>query len=180
MTRAYVFLDRDGTLVEDPGYLHRIEDYALLPGVVEALASLQRGGYGLALVTNQSGIGRGLFEPGDFEAIQTRLLDDLAGGGVQIDATYICPHRPDAGCACRKPAIGLLERAVRDLDADLAASWVVGDKPSDMELAHNAGCRGVYVLTGEGRAGRDAIDTRTHVADDLAAAAGWILTQPTV
>jgi histidinol-phosphate phosphatase family protein len=175
--RAYVFLDRDGTLVEDPGYLHRLEDYVLLPGVVEALASLQRAGYRLAVVTNQSGIGRGLFDAAAFETIQERLRDDLARGGVELDASYFCPHLPDAGCRCRKPATELLERAVRELGADLHTSWVIGDKPSDMQLAQNAGCRGVYVLTGQGVAGRDAVAPAVHVTADLTAAATWIASQ---
>jgi histidinol-phosphate phosphatase family protein len=146
-TRPYVFLDRDGTLVADPGYVHRIEDYALLPGVPEALRALGAGGFGLAIVTNQSGIGRGYFALEDFERFQAHLLEDLERAGVRIDATYLCPHRPDAGCACRKPAPGLLERARAELGADLARSWVIGDAASDVELAARAGCRSVWIAS---------------------------------
>ena len=143
--RRYVFLDRDGTLVADPGYVHRVEDYALLPGVPEALRALCAGGFGLAIVTNQSGIGRGFFGREDFERFQAQLLEDLARAAVRIDATFMCPHLPGAGCGCRKPAPGMLERARAELDADLAQSWVVGDAASDVELAARAGCRAVWI-----------------------------------
>jgi D-glycero-D-manno-heptose 1,7-bisphosphate phosphatase len=138
----FVFLDRDGTLVRDSGYPHRDEDYALLPGVGDALRRLVGAGFRLAIVTNQSGIGRGLFSEADFERFQARLLADLARGGVAIERTYHCPHAPDAGCACRKPAPGLLWRARDELGADLAASWVIGDGARDVELAARAGCAG--------------------------------------
>lgn len=143
--RPFVFLDRDGTLLEDPGYVHRTEDYRLLPGVVEGLKALQAAGFGLAIVTNQSGIGRGYFTLGDFETLQAHLVDDLARRGVRIEASYFCPHRPDDGCACRKPATGLLERAERELGADLSRSWVIGDAATDVELARRAGCGAVRV-----------------------------------
>lgn len=143
--RPFVFLDRDGTLLEDPGYLHRTEDYRLLPGVVEGLQALQAAGFGLAIVTNQSGIGRGYYTLDDFETLQAHLVDDLERQGVRIEASYFCPHRPDEGCACRKPATGLLERAERELGADLSRSWVIGDAASDVELARRAGCAAVLV-----------------------------------
>ena len=103
----FVFLDRDGTLVRDAGYVHRIEDYALLPGVVPALRRLAAAGFGLAVVTNQSGIGRGLFSLADYHAFERHLEADLARQGVPLAASFFCPHRPDEGCACRKPAPGL-------------------------------------------------------------------------
>lgn len=140
--RPFVFLDRDGTLVEDTGYPHRLSEFALLPGVPEALERLVAAGFGLAIVTNQSGIGRGLFQAEDFERFQARLHETLARHGIAIAACYHCPHRPDAGCSCRKPEPGLLRQAHRELGADLARSWVIGDRDSDVELAHRAGCRG--------------------------------------
>jgi histidinol-phosphate phosphatase family protein len=138
----FVFLDRDGTLVRDTGYPHRDADYELLPGVPAALRRLAEAGFRLAIVTNQSGIGRGLFGEADFERFQARLLADLAAAHVQIERTYHCPHRPEAGCACRKPAPGLLWRARDELGADLAESWVIGDGEGDVGLAARAGCRG--------------------------------------
>jgi D-glycero-D-manno-heptose 1,7-bisphosphate phosphatase len=173
--RRYVFLDRDGTLVADPGYVHRVEDYALLPGVPEALRALSAAGFGLAIVTNQSGIGRGYFGLDAFERFQAHLLQDLGRAAVRIDATYLCPHPPDAGCGCRKPAPGLLERARAELDADLARSWVVGDAASDVELAARAGCRAVWI----GAAGAaPPAPAPFATARDLAEAARLILATP--
>ena len=150
----FVFLDRDGTLVRDRGYVHRLEDYELLPGVVSGLRKLARAGFRLAVVTNQSGIGRGYFSASDFARFQTQLIADLARQGVRVECTYHCPHRPDEGCACRKPAPALLERAQRELGADLGASWVIGDSESDVELAKRAGCRGAVLLAAvEGQRG---------------------------
>jgi D-glycero-D-manno-heptose 1,7-bisphosphate phosphatase len=149
--RRFVFLDRDGTLTRDHGYTHRVEDYALLPGVVEGLRRLAQAGYHLAIVTNQSGIGRGCFGEDDYQRFRAHLEADLAARGVRIEATYHCPHRPDEGCACRKPAPGMLLRARDELGADLAASWVVGDQERDVGLAEHAGCRGA-VRVGPGHA----------------------------
>jgi histidinol-phosphate phosphatase family protein len=146
----FVFLDRDGTLVRDPGYVHRLEDYELLPGVVPGLQKLVAAGYRLAIVTNQSGIGRGYFRERDFERFQAHLFADLASRGVVVERTYHCPHRPDEGCTCRKPAPGLLERAHSELGADLATSWMIGDSERDAELAQRAGCRGAVLLRATG------------------------------
>jgi D-glycero-D-manno-heptose 1,7-bisphosphate phosphatase len=171
----FVFLDRDGTLVRDTGYPHRDEDYELLPGVTEALRRLQQRGFRLVIVTNQSGIGRGLFRETDFERFQARLLADLARAGVTIERTYHCPHRPDEGCACRKPAPGMLWRARDELGADLAASWVIGDGAVDVELAARAGCGGVRLRPPAGGPGAIGRPVRYAEADDLAAAAELIV-----
>ncbi len=175
----FVFLDRDGTLVEDRGYTHRVEDYRLLPGVVEGLRRLAAGGYRLAIVTNQSGIGRGYFGVEEFERFQRRLLDDLARHGVAIERTYFCPHRPDEGCTCRKPGDGLLSRAREELGADLGASWVIGDTALEVELARRAGCRGaVLVLTGKGAEASRSVAKEIPRASDLVAAAEAIMGGP--
>lgn len=147
----FVFLDRDGTLVEDHGYTYKREDYKLLPGVARGLHRIASAGYQLVIVTNQSGIGRGYFTQDDFEGFQAELIVDLAEQDVQIAATLFCPHLPDAGCNCRKPKPGLLERARKEFYADLAESWVIGDSPCDLELAKNAGCRSILILTGKGQ-----------------------------
>ena len=147
----FVFLDRDGTLVRDRGYTHRVEDYELLPGVVAGLRRILDAGYRLAVITNQSGIGRGYFSAEQYEEFQAHLVGDLARRGIPIEASYFCPHRPEAECACRKPRPSLLHRAERELGADLARSWVIGDSAVDAELADRGGCRGaVLVLTGRG------------------------------
>ena len=155
----FVFLDRDGTLVEDAGYVHRLEDYRLLPGVVDALRRLVQAGFRLAIVTNQSGIGRGYFTREEFERFQARLLSDLSEAGIPIEASLLCPHPPDAGCACRKPAPGLLLRAQQELGADLASSWVLGDAQRDVEMAQRAGCAGAVRVGSEGVDLAKAVDT---------------------
>jgi histidinol-phosphate phosphatase family protein len=141
-----VFVDRDGTLIEDRGYMHRIEQYAQLPGAVRGLRLLGDAGYRIAIVTNQSGIGRGYFDEAAFQRFHDHMLRDFASQGIRFAATYFCPHAPDAGCDCRKPAPGLLHRAARELGVDLRACWMIGDQPTDVELAHNAGCRGVRLV----------------------------------
>lgn len=167
-----MFLDRDGTLTVDRGYTHRVEDYRLLPGVVEGLRALARAGYALAVVTNQSGIDLGHFGLAELETFHRHLIDDLSRQGVTIETALHCPHLPDAGCACRKPAPGLLHRAERELGADLARSWVIGDRDSDVGLAARAGCRGaVLVLTGRGRAESARVDGAVPRARDLVEAA---------
>lgn len=138
----YVFLDRDGTLVRDPGYVHKIEDYALLPGVEEGLLRLQQAGFRLAIVTNQSGIGRGLFSEQEFARFQAHFVSDLAARGITIEATFHCPHRPDEGCTCRKPAPGLYEQARGQIGADLPSSWMIGDSESDIQASAAGGLAG--------------------------------------
>ena len=170
--RPFVFLDRDGTLTVDRGYTHRIEDYELLPGVAAALRRLLRAGYALAIVTNQSGIGRGYYGVEEFQAFQDHLLADLAREGVRVEATLFCPHRPESGCACRKPRPALLERAAHQHGADLSRSWVIGDKAADVALAERAGCAGaVLVLTGEGAQESARVPAGVLRAPDLETAA---------
>jgi D-glycero-D-manno-heptose 1,7-bisphosphate phosphatase len=173
----FVFLDRDGTLVKEVGYGHRLEDYALIDGAVEALRLLRTAGFRLAIVTNQSGIGRGIFTHDDFAAFHGRLLDDLRAADVAIEATLMCPHLPDDGCDCRKPNPSPLFRARERFNADLAGSWVIGDHAKDVQLAANAGCRGILVLTGHGeeesrRLGDAPVDA---IVPDVLAAARHIL-----
>lgn len=142
----FVFLDRDGTLVRDEGYTHRVADYELLPGVREGLQRLAAGGFRLAVVTNQSGIGRGYYGEADFQAFQAHLIADLARSGIRIERSFFCPHVPAAGCGCRKPEPGMLWQARDALGADLPHSWVIGNDRVDVELARRAGCRAVQVV----------------------------------
>lgn len=171
-TRRFAFLDRDGTLVPDTGYPHRPEECVLLPGVVGGLRALARAGFRLAVVTNQSGIGRGYFSAADYAAFEGRLEALLARERVPVERSYHCPHLPDAGCACRKPAPGLLLRARDELGAALAQSWVIGDSACDAALAGRAGCRGAVLVGPRGRA-----EAKGGVAwaPDLPAAAAHIL-----
>ena len=173
----FVFLDRDGVLVHDVGHGHLPEHYTLLAGVIEGLTALRDAGYRLVIVTNQSGIGRGIFTREHFEGFQRLLLDELAAAGIEIEATFMCPHHPDDACDCRKPNPASLF-AVRDrMGADLANSWMIGDHVSDVKLAANAGCHGILVLTGHGEEERRRLgDTPVDaVVADLSQAVQHIL-----
>ena len=175
MSRPAVFLDRDGTLIEDPGYLGDPRQVVVLAGVPAALRRLREAGYALVVVSNQAGVARGLFTEDDVRAVNARLSELLAGNGAVVDAWYWCVHHPEltGPCACRKPGTELLERAARDLDLELPASWMVGDHPSDVEAGVRAGGRGILVLTGHG--GHQDAPPGAPVAPDLAAATDLIL-----
>lgn len=135
--RRAVFLDRDGVLIADRGYVHQVADVELLPGVRQALQALRRRGWLLVVVTNQSGIGRGLFTLDQYQAVTTHLRGLLP----EIDEVYCCPHAPAAGCACRKPQPGMLLQAASDLGIDLRSSVMLGDRESDLAAGIAAGCR---------------------------------------
>ncbi len=165
--RPCVFLDRDGTLIEERDYAHRPEDYAVLPGAHAAVARLRASGFGVVIITNQSGIGRGVFSAADYAAFESILLGDFAAHGAPLDACYHCPHLPDDACDCRKPGTALALRAAREHGIDLARSWVIGDKDSDVALARGLGCRAVLVLTGHGAEHVERVDPGTPIARDL-------------
>lgn len=144
-----VFLDRDGTVIVDRGYLADPKGVALIPGVVEALRRLSNAGYRLIFISNQSGIGRGLMSAGQSDAVHRRTLELLGAEGIAMAGSYICPHAPWDHCQCRKPSIELLRRAAVEHDLDCARSWVIGDKKSDVDMGHAAGCRTILYATGE-------------------------------
>jgi D,D-heptose 1,7-bisphosphate phosphatase len=152
MPNKAVFLDRDNTIIEDPGYLSDPQQVKLLPGAHLALISLRRAGYKLVVVTNQSGVARGYFTEEQLQAVNDELNNRLANLRAEIDAIYYCPYHPDGiveeyarESDCRKPAPGMLLRAARDMDIDLAHSWMVGDSPRDIQAGLSAGCRTVRV-----------------------------------
>lgn len=180
--RRAAFLDRDGTLIREVGYLSRLEDLEVLPGSVAALKRLGEAGYLRLVVTNQSGVARGRIPAAFVEETHRELRRRLRAEGADLDGFLVCPHHPDFSgpCGCRKPATGLLDRAAREWGVDLGASWVVGDKPADVELACAAGCRGALVLTGygvESRATLSALGVKPDiVAADLEAAVEEMLT----
>jgi len=178
--RPAVFLDRDGTLIRETDYLSDLADLEVLPGVDRALARLRRAGFALVGVTNQSGVARGYFDLGFVERVHREIDRRLAAAGG-LDAWYVCPHHPEltGPCGCRKPAPGLVLQAVRDLGIDIARSWVVGDKASDVGLGPRAGCRSALVRTGYGRQTEASLEGAGPwpevVADDLSAAVEAIL-----
>lgn len=175
MRRPAVFLDRDGTILNERGYLSDPDRMRFYPGAFEAMRRLQRAGYRLVVVTNQSGVGRGYFSLERLREINRRFSAACRRRGVRIDGIYFCPHLPDAGCACRKPRPALPRRAARDLRLDLRRSWVVGDQARDVELARNVGARGVLVLTGAGRECRArASAAGGKITSTLATAARYI------
>jgi D-glycero-D-manno-heptose 1,7-bisphosphate phosphatase len=162
--RPAVFLDRDGTLMEEVDYCREPSKVRILPGVVEGLARLKAAGYALVIVTNQSGIGRGRITPAEYEAVHARLIELLDGG--LIDATYFCPDHPDCASDRRKPGAGMVLEAARDLEIDLGHSWLIGDKRSDVECARAAGVRPILVQTGYGTGGAagDAVGAKDFEA----------------
>jgi D-glycero-D-manno-heptose 1,7-bisphosphate phosphatase len=180
MSQPAVFLDRDGTLNEEMGYINHLSRFQLLPQAVSAIRHLNAAGVKAVVVTNQSGAARGYFPTSLVEEIHTLLQKILAAGGAHLDGIYTCLHGPDAGCACRKPKPTLIQQAARDLDLDLSRSYLVGDRYKDMETAANAGIQGILVLTGYGRGEYDYLRHTqpvqpVHVAPDLEAAVEWIL-----
>ncbi len=172
-----VFLDRDGTLNPDPGYIGSPGQFELFPGVAAALARLTRAGARLVVVTNQSGVGRGLFSSADLDAIHAKLRRLLQEAGVSLDAIYVCPHHPDEHCRCRKPETGMIDQAVRDLGVDLSRSYLIGDHAKDMELAKRVGAKQVRVTIGEHEAGAQSefADNAAVVTPSFDAAVTWIL-----
>ncbi|MGB0909415.1 MAG: D-glycero-beta-D-manno-heptose 1,7-bisphosphate 7-phosphatase [Nitrospirales bacterium] len=142
-----VFVDRDGTLNDDPGYLTDPDGLILFPGVVEAVARLKQAGSRVVLVTNQSAVGRKYMTVDELTVIHDRLEKFLEDGGGSLDGIFFCPHHPDERCACRKPKPGLIQQAVHALDIQVSRSYMVGDKLSDLELAQAVGAIGVLVST---------------------------------
>ena len=159
-----VFLDRDGTVIYDVGYPRDPQQVRLLPGVGEALAKLRKQGFRLVLVSNQSGIGRGMVAWKEAEQVHRQVVSNLAEYGVYLDGAYYCPHAPEEQCGCRKPSPEMLLRAAEELDLDLAHSFVVGDKPSDVEVGKRAGCRTILLAASPMPSGLDPAPD--HVAAD--------------
>jgi histidinol-phosphate phosphatase family protein len=178
-TNIAVFVDRDGTLNEDHGYVTSPEQLVVFPAVPKALARLNHLGFRVILLTNQSAIGRGFMTVQDLQRIHQKLEDLLRAQDGKIDAVYYCPHHPDEGCACRKPNIAMIQEAAEHFSLDLSLCYVVGDKWSDLEVAHRAGVQGVLVMSSDYSAvavrARDAGQFPiAHVAESFVQAVDWI------
>jgi D-glycero-D-manno-heptose 1,7-bisphosphate phosphatase len=182
-----VFLDRDGTLIEDIGHLRFAREVAFYPWSVDAVRALNHAGFPVVVITNQSGVGRGIFTEPMVEDVHRHISSLLDAGGARIDAYYYCPHHPEATlqayrrrCDCRKPGCGMIARASADLDLDPSRSFVVGDKWIDVGAAHAAGARGILVRTGYGAT--EETEPRSDlqadaIVDNLVEAVSWILRQ---
>ena len=171
MSQPAVFLDRDGTLITDSGYLSDPGQVELLPGVADTLRSLSDDGFALVVITNQSGIGRGLYSQRDFLAVQEELERQLHELGVRLDLVLHCPHTAEAGCQCRKPGTALYREAAARLDLDTSRSWFIGDRPGDVIPASLLGGKAALVRTGVGaHHTAEAELLGVHIADDLRAA----------
>ncbi len=185
MTRPAVFLDRDGTLIEEVHYLDRHDRLALFPWSIDAVRVLKRAGFAVVVVTNQAGVARGIFDEAFVADVHRALAARFAAGGAPLDGLYYCPHHPDGSvasyrreCECRKPKPGLLHRAACDHGLGLTRSFVVGDRWTDVELARAVGARGLLVRTGYGAveaAQPPPALPATPVVDNVMAAAAWIL-----
>jgi D-glycero-D-manno-heptose 1,7-bisphosphate phosphatase len=180
--RRAVFLDRDGTINEEKDYLHRVGDFAFIPGAPEAIRLLRESGFAIIVVTNQSGIGRGYFDEAALDELHRHLDRELSRYGTAVDAYYFCPHHPEHAlgaylteCTCRKPLPGMLQQAVADFGIDPGESYLIGDKLVDVEAGLNAGCRPVLVRTGYGAAHEPRLPEGVPCFDDLLEAARAIV-----
>ncbi|MCZ6695366.1 MAG: HAD family hydrolase [Acidobacteria bacterium] len=187
MSRRAIFIDRDGTISEEVGYVNHLSRYRLLPRSAEALRLARQAGYLTVMVTNQAGVARGYFPESLVLEVHEKLVGLLREAGAELDGIYYCPHHPHEGappyrqqCGCRKPLPGLIERAIKDLEIDPEVSYIVGDSWIDIEAGGRAGMQGVLVLTGYGRGllehQKERLTTKpAHVATDLLEAVRWII-----
>jgi D-glycero-D-manno-heptose 1,7-bisphosphate phosphatase len=180
-----VFLDRDGTINEEMGYLNHIDRFMLIPGAVAAIRSINESGLKAVVVTNQSGVARGYFPKELIDQVHQKMRGLLEEEGAFLEGIYTCTHAPPSkgeagGCGCRKPKIGLMKQAAQELNLDLENSYVIGDRFKDVEMARNAGAKAVLVLTGYGRGELGFLGPirkvePDFVAEDLSEAVQWIL-----
>jgi len=172
--KAAIFLDRDGTIIEDRGYLRDASGIAFYPGAFEALQRLQDR-FLLFIVTNQTGVAKGVLTIKDVERINRRIVAALSERGIAVTDVYVCPHNRADNCRCIKPKPYFIERAAECYGIDLSKSFAVGDHPHDVQFARNAGARGIYVLTGHGNKHQAELPPDTVIASGMADAAGKIL-----
>lgn len=175
-----VFVDRDGTINEESGYLFRKEDCRFIPGAIDAIVQLNKAGFLIVVITNQSGIARGYYNEVDLDQLHVYMSEVIAAAGGKVAGWYHCPHHPDyprnaAQCDCRKPLPGMLQRAAHELEIDLASSWMIGDKLADIKAGLAAGCQAILVKTGYGETEAAAAPQEQTVLADFLAAASHII-----
>lgn len=177
--RGGVFLDRDGTIIQEVDYLSDPEAIEIIPGAARAIRLINHLGLRVVVVSNQSGVARGYFPASRVEEINRHVRLLLAHEGAHLDRMYYCPHHPADGCACRKPGPGMMRRGAEELHLDLSLSYLAGDKADDIKAIHGVGGTGILVLTGYGRGEQEdwTGDPPDFVAQDLIEAANWILLQ---
>lgn len=180
--RRAVFLDRDGTIIEDTGYVHECDKVRLLPGVGEAIRRLNERGFRVIVISNQAGVARGFFTEDDVRAVNRLVLEELGKGGALIDGIYYCPHHVDGvvpeykrACDCRKPGTAMIEQAVDDFGIDLANSYFIGDRPSDIEAGRRAGCKTILLTGTNSTPVPTGPCSPDHECKDLPEAVGWVL-----
>lgn len=186
-----VFIDRDGTINEEMGYVNHLDRFTLLPRTAKAIRLINANDLKVVVVTNQSGVARGMFPESLVGEVHRRMEDLLKADGAHIDGMYYCPHHPDFGppeyrkrCNCRKPATGMIERACNDLGIDPTQSYMIGDRIDDVEFGHKIGAKGILVLTGYGKGeltyrNGQWSEKPDFVAQDLYDAVRWIITRET-
>lgn len=184
MKKKALFLDRDGTINKDTGYINKVKNLRVLPGVYSALKKFKSSKFYIIIVSNQSGIARGLIKPAQLKKINQELIKRFMRNGIKIDGIYFCPHYKkgiispwNKSCLCRKPSIGMFKRASRDFNIDLSESFVIGDKLTDILAGNRCGCKTILVLTGEGKKEAKNItraSSPAFIAKNLDSAISWI------
>jgi len=162
-----IYLDRDGTLVHDTGYVYKLEDFKILQGVIDGLKKLSKD-FVFVIITNQSGIGRGVYTEKDMDKFNEKLINELKKEGIEIKKIFHCPHTPEDVCECRKPSIKYIKRAAKEFDIDIKSSWSIGDHPHDVEMGIKAGCSSIYLLTGHGTRHFDDLKKKNIKPDFIA------------
>lgn len=184
MTNRLIILDRDGVINEDSDdYIKSPEEWIPVPGSIDAISRLSSAGYTLVVATNQSGLGRGLFDTYALARMHEKMHRLVEDAGGRISGVFYCPHTPEKNCRCRKPATGLLDRIEKELALDVAGAWYIGDSEKDIDCAEKAQCIPVLVMTGKGRNTLDTLSSekreRILIFDNLAAATDHILSETT-
>jgi|TARA_B100000676_G_scaffold212445_1_gene208853 D-glycero-D-manno-heptose 1,7-bisphosphate phosphatase len=174
VSRRAVFVDRDGTIIVEKGYLGRPDGVEMIDGAVEALRVLQSAGFVIVVVTNQAGIAHGFYSREDYQAVALRFVEELEAAGVVLDGMYFCPHQPNS-CDCRKPSTGMYLRAQKELDIDLVASFYIGDKITDVKPGLALGGQAILVRTGYGHESELDIPDNVRAVEDLSEASCVII-----